>query len=177
MRLRWTTPQPKISTTLFAIFRDNPNAAGKVAETSTRGAASCWISLVRAAGDGSKEPENWCSRACLTLWYIAFKIRIWRLCASIMERKTGLETPLPRQKVDSRQANPICSRSCQPQESEARRTVHRPPPNYVTGMARWNVEERAGAEFVDGAVLHRSGGTSRRGPVLRARRCSAMRPC
>ena len=100
MRLRWTTPATQDLYNIIRHIQRDPNAAAKVAETlvaeTMRDAASCWISLVRATGDGSKEPENWCSRACLTLWFIAFKIRIWRLCASIMERKTGLKYAPPR---------------------------------------------------------------------------------
>ena len=34
-------------------------------------------------------------------------------------------------------------------------------PTIVTGRSMWNVEERAGAEFVDGAVIHRRSGTAR----------------
>jgi hypothetical protein len=91
MRLRWTTPATQDPYNIIRhIQRGNPNAAAKVAETlSMWGVAGCWISLVRAAEGGSQGPENWCSQVCLTLWFIAFKIRIWRLCASIMERKTG----------------------------------------------------------------------------------------
>jgi len=64
MRLRWTTPATQdLYNIIRHIQRDNPNAAAKVAETLYEDAASCWISLVRAAGDASKEPENWCSGA------------------------------------------------------------------------------------------------------------------
>src|ERR1700682_677533 len=34
-------------------------------------------------------------------------------------------------------------------------------PTIMTGRSGWNVKERADAEFVDGAVLHRSRGTAR----------------
>src|SRR5260370_15328363 len=43
-------------------------------------------------------------------------------------------------------------------QRDVRRIPHHPA--IVTGRSGWDVKERAGAEFVDGAVLHRGRGTA-----------------
>jgi len=43
-------------------------------------------------------------------------------------------------------------------QGDVGRITHHPA--IVTGRSGWNVEEHAGAEFVDGAVIHRSRGTT-----------------
>ncbi len=55
-------------------------------------AAASWKTfLAGAARGGLKARGNWSSLACLTSLSIAFKIKIWRFCASITVRKIGLD--------------------------------------------------------------------------------------
>jgi hypothetical protein len=56
--------------------------------------ATVWKTfLVAAARGGWKAHESLSSLACLTSLSIAFKIKIWKSCASTTARKTGLDGP------------------------------------------------------------------------------------
>jgi hypothetical protein len=94
MRLRWTTPAAH---DLYHIVRriqhDNPDSAAKVARLSMMVAAAWEHSLAVAAREGLRAPASWSSLACPTSLSTAFKIKVWRSCASITQHKTGLDVP------------------------------------------------------------------------------------
>jgi plasmid stabilization system protein ParE len=92
MRLRWTTPATQdLYNIVRRILQDNPDAAVKVAKTLHDGCGGLGNFPRRGRKGRMRELANWSSLACPTSLSIAFKIKPWKSCASIMEHKTGPE--------------------------------------------------------------------------------------
>ena len=99
MRLRWTTPTAQdLYNIVLHIQRDNPGAAVKIAQTLYDDCDKLGNFPRRGRKGELKAHRSLSFLDCLTSSSIAFKIKIWRFCASITARKTGLKLELGGQR-------------------------------------------------------------------------------